>query len=217
MRAFNHLVILKPREDLERDWNSSTIITPDSALVSADSVQNGLRSDHTAIAAVHRLPEDYTGPELNVGDGVLLPLFSMSKVVCIDGELFLVAHKEAICARVTNLGKPSEKIEALNGWILCKRDQEAFQRRMYGGLTLTDTDLDDGIPLDGGAQGIVRGVLERIVSVGSAYLNPAVQKKPKQTEKALAFFNPLSSARFRRFQQVYRLVPHEAVQFELED
>lgn len=213
MRAFGNMVVLRPREDLERNWNSSTIITPDSALVSADSM-TGLRNDHTAIAEVFRVPDGVT--DLAPGDGVLLPLFSMSKVVVIDQETYLVADKAAIAGRVTDLGQPTERLEALNGWIITRRDREAFQDRMYSGMLLTDNELDDGIPLDGGSEGIVKGVLERTVSVGSTYLNPVLQK-PKQRVGELAFFNPITSCRFRRFGVNYRLVHSDDVGFALED
>lgn len=214
MRAFNDLIIMRPREDLEKLWNSSLIHTPDSALLSpADMV--GFRHDHTAIAEVYRVPEDCK-TTLKEGDGVLLPLFSGSKVVCIDGQAYLAARREVIAAKVTDLGKPTEKLEALNGFVLTRRDREAFEKRMHGGLLLTDQDVDDGICLDGGSDGIVRGVLERCVSVGTAFLNPTLQK-PLQRVGELLFFNPLASCRFRRFGQNYRLVPGDDVQFGLED
>jgi co-chaperonin GroES (HSP10) len=215
MRAFNDLVILEPKEDLERSWNSSTIITPDSVLTSAEDMV-GFRHDHTAIAFVHRMPEDYVGTDLAVGDGVLLPLFSGSKVVCIDGKMYLACKRMAIAAKIIDLGKPSERIEALNGYVLTRQDVEAMQNRMNGGLILTDDYLDDGIPCDGGSDGIVRLVLERCVSVGSAYLSPSLQK-PKQRKGELLGFNPFASCRFRRFAQKYRLTPNESIQFGLED
>lgn len=215
MRAFNDLVILRPREELEKDWNSSLLHTPDSALLSADDMV-GFRHDHTAIAEVFRMPEDYAGTDLRAGDGVLLPLFSGSKVVCIDGQAYLACKRTAIAARITDLGKPTEKIEALNGYVLTKQDAEAMQRRLNGGLLLTDDYLDDGIPCDGGADGIVRIVLERCVSVGTAYLKPSLQK-PKQRHGELLCFNPIASCRFRRFSVKYRLTPNEDIQFGLED
>lgn len=215
MRAFNDLVILQPREDLENSWNSSVLHTPDSALLSAEDMV-GFRHDHTAIAAVHRLPEDYAGDDLAVGDGVLLPLFSGSKVVLIDGRAYLACKREAIAAKIHDLGRPTEKIEALNGYVLTRQDADAMQRRLNGGLFLTDDYLDDGIPCDGGSDGIVRIVLERCVSVGSAYLAPALQK-PKQRKGELLGFNPYASCRFRRFSVKYRLTPSEDIQFGLED
>jgi hypothetical protein len=214
MRAFNDLVILRPREALEREWNSSTIFTPDSGLTSADDMV-GFRHDHAAIAEVYRVPEDCQ-TELKPGDGVVLPLFAGSKVVCIDGEMYLAAKRDAIAARVTDLGKPSEKLEALNGYILTKQDAAAMQARMYGGLILSDDYLDDGIPCDGGADGIVRLVLERCVSVGSTYLSPTLQK-PAQRKGELLGFNPFNSCRFRRFSVKYRLTPSEAMNFALDD
>lgn len=215
MRVFNDLVILQPREELERSWNSASIITPDSVLTSADDMV-GFRHDHTAIAEVFRLPEDYTGSELKEGDGVLLPLFSGSKVVCIDGKMFLACKRNAIAARIVDLGAATERIDALNGYVLTKQDAKAMQDRMHGGLVLSDDYLDDGIPCDGGSDGIVRLVLERCVSVGSAYLKPTLQK-PKQRRGELLGFNPYASCRFRRFSVKYRLTPNEDIQFGLED
>lgn len=215
MRAFNDLVILQPKEELERVWNSSTIITPDTVLTSADDMV-GFRHDHTAIAEVFRMPEDYEGSDLAVGDGVLLPLYSGSKVVCIDGKMYLACKRRAVAAKIVDLGKPSEKVEALNGYVLTKQDVKAMQDRMNGGLILTDDYLDDGIPCDGGSDGIVRLVLERCVSVGTAYLSPSLQK-PKQRKGELLGFNPYASCRFRRFSVKYRLTPNEDIQFGLED
>ena len=214
MRAFNDLVILRPREDLEQKWNSSSIITPDTALVSADSLV-GFQHDHAAIAEVYRLPEDCK-TELQEGDGVLLPLFCSSKVVCIDGMPYLAAKKGAIAARVRGIGSPSEKIEALNGYVLTRRAQAEFEKHFNGGLILTDDQVDDGIHCDGGSDGIVRIVCERTVSVGTAYLSPTLQK-PKQRVGELVCFNPMGSCRFRRFGVQYRLTPNENLQFALED
>lgn len=215
MRSYNDMVLLRPREDMEKLWNSSTIITPDSALLSADQMV-GYKNDHAAIAEVFRLPEDYCGEDIQVGDGVVLPLFSGSKVICVDGEPYLACKRQAIAAKVTDLGKPTEKLQSLNGYILTKRDREAFEKRMYGGLLLPDQFLDEGMPCDGGSNGIVRVVLERIVSSGTTYLNPTLHK-PKQRVGDLALFNPLASCRFRRFQVIYRLTPNESVDITLED
>jgi hypothetical protein len=214
MRSFNDLIILKPREDLERKWNSSLIHTPDTALVSADALV-GFQYDHAAIAEVFRVPEDCT-TELEPGDGVVLPLFSSSKVVCIDGVPYLAAKKGAIAARVRNVGEPSEKLEALNGFVLTKRAKEEFEKHFNGGLLLTDDQVDDGIHCDGGSDGIVRLVCERTVSVGTAFLNPPLQK-PKQRVGELVCFNPMGSCRFRRFGVNYRLTPNEYMQFALEE
>lgn len=213
MRAFNDLVILRPREDLERQWNSSLIHTPDNALLSADQMV-GFRHDHTAIAEVYRVPEGLR--ELQPGDGALLPLFSASKVVIIDGAPYLACKRQAIAARVTGLGTPEEAIEPLNGFVLTKRDREAFEKRLNGGLGLTDDAIDDGIQCDGGSEGIVRAVLERCVSVGWTRLSPELQS-PGQKAGELLFFNPLASCRFRRFGVNYRLTPSEDIQFGLED
>jgi hypothetical protein len=171
MRAFNDLIILRPREDLERTWRSSTIITPDSALVSADAMV-GFQHDHAAIAEVYRVPED-CATKLAPGDVVVLPLFSASKVVLIDGIPYLAAKKGAIAARVIDLGTPSEKLEAVNDYVMTKRAKEEFEKHFNGGLLLTDDQVDDGIHCDGGSDGIVRLVCERTVSVGSVFLAAA--------------------------------------------
>lgn len=215
LRAYNDLVILKPREDLEQRWNSSTIITPDSALVGPDTLEPGYASDHTAIAEVFRMPEDYTSVDLKVGDGVLLPLFNGSKVVFIDREPYLAVKRRGIAARVENLGQASEKITALNGYILTRRDRAAFERWLHGGLPFPDEFLDSGMPCDAG-DSIVRMVLERIVSTGTVYLSPTLQR-PKQRVGDLAFLNPIAACRFRRFGQVYRLTPENHVSFTLEE
>src|SRR5690606_37837392 len=114
------------------------------------------------------------------------------------------------------LGKPSERLEALNGYVLTRQDAEAFQRRMYGGLLLSDDYLDDGIPCDGGADGIVRVVLERCVSVGDVFLAPSLQT-PRQRAGELLCFNPMSGCRYRRLGVKYRLTTNEDINFALED
>jgi hypothetical protein len=214
MRAFNDLIILRPREDLERTWRSSTIITPDSALVSADAMV-GFQHDHAAIAEVYRVPED-CATKLAPGDVVVLPLFSASKVVLIDGIPYLAAKKGAIAARVIDLGTPSEKLEAVNDYVMTKRAKEEFEKHFNGGLLLTDDQVDDGIHCDGGSDGIVRLVCERTVSVGAVFLAPGLQK-PKQRNGELVCFNPMGSCRFRRFGVNYRLTPAEYMQFALEE
>lgn len=213
MRAFNDLIIMRPREDLEKKWNSSVLITPDSALLSAEDMV-GFRHDHTAIAEVYRVPEGCEAA-LKEGDGVLLPLFSGSKVVCIDGQAYLAAKKDVVAAKVIDLGLATEKLEALNGYVLTRQARDEFERHFNGGLLLTDDQLDDGIHLDGGADGIVRGVLERTVSVGRVFLSPGLQK-PAQRDGELVFFNPMASCRFRRFGVKYRLTPSDDIQFGLE-
>lgn len=215
LRAFNDLVLLRPREDMEQKWNSATIITPDNATLGPDLMVPGYSPDHTAIAEVYRMPLDYTSVDLKPGDGVLIPLFCGSKVVFIDQVPYLAVKRRAIAARVDALGEASEKVTALNGYILTRRDREAFEKHLHGGLTLPDEFLDSGMPTDAG-DSIVRVVLERIVSTGTAYLSPVLQK-PKQRVGDLAFFNPIASCRFRRFQQIYRLVPSEVVDFTLEE
>lgn len=215
LRAFNDLVILRPREDLEQLWNSATIITPGSALVGPDTLSPGYAEDHTAIAEVYRMPEDYSSVDLKVGDGVLLPLFNGSKVVFIDREPYLAVKRRGIAARIENLGQPSERITALNGYILTRRDREAFETHLHGGLPFPDEFLDSGMPCDAG-DSIVRMVLERIVSTGTAFLSPTLQR-PKQRVGDLAFLNPIAACKFRRFQQVYRLTPENHISFTLEE
>lgn len=215
LRCFNDLVILRPREDLEQSWNSSTIITPDSALVGPETLSPGYADDHTAIAEVYRMPKDYRSADLKVGDGVLLPLFNGSKVVFIDREPYLAVKRRGIAARIENLGMPSEKITALNGYILTRRDREAFEKHMHGGLPFPDEFLDSGMPCDAG-DSIVRMVLERIVSTGTTFLSPTLQR-PKQRVGDLAFLNPIAACKFRRFGQVYRLTPENHVSFTLEE
>lgn len=215
MRSFNDLVVLRPREDLEQKWNSATIITPDSATISPATLEPGYASDHTAIAEVFRMPEDYEGDDLKVGDGVLLPLFNGSKVLFVDGEPYMTIARRGIAARVENLGGASEKITALNGYVLTRRDRESFEKHMHGGLPFPDEFLDSGMPCDAG-YGIVRMVLERMVSVGTTYLSPALQR-PKQRVGDLALLNPIASCKFRRFQRVYRLTPSEHISLTLEE
>lgn len=215
LRAYNDLVILKPREDLEQAWASSTIIMPDSAMVGPATLEPGYASDHTAIAEVHRMPEGYSSVDLAVGDGVLLPLFNGSKVVFIDREPYLAVKRRGIAARIDGLGSPSEKITALNGYILTRRDRDAFERLMHGGLPFPDEFLDSGMPCDAG-DSIVRMVLERIVSTGTAYLSPPLQR-PKQRQGDLALLNPIAACKFRRFGQVYRLTPEGHVSLTIEE
>ena len=215
VNAYNDLVILKPREDLEQAWASSTIVMPDSAMIGPDTLEPGYASDHTAIAEVHRMPEEYSSVDLKVGDGVLLPLFNGSKVIFIDREPYLAVKRRGIAARVENLGLPSEKITALNGYILTRRDRDAFERLMHGGLPFPDEFLDSGMPCDAG-DSIVRMVLERIVSTGTAFLSPTLQR-PKQRVGDLALLNPIAACKFRRFGQVYRLTPEGHVSLTIEE
>ena len=94
------------------------------------------------------MPEGYSSVDLAVGDGVLLPLFNGSKVIFIDREPYLAVRRRGIAARIDALGQPSEKITALNGYILTRRDREAFEKHMHGGLPFPDEFLDSGMPCD---------------------------------------------------------------------
>jgi co-chaperonin GroES (HSP10) len=243
MRPFNSYVTLRPREDLEQAWNSSTIITPDSALI-GPGVMTGERHDRTCIGEVVAVGEgtadcpDMTA--LKPGDIVALPLFSMSKVVALKKEICLLAEMRSIAAVVTNLGKPDEGLRAVNDWVLTKRAREEFEAHMYGGLLLPEDMLSDGMPVDGGSDGIVRVVLERCLDAGGGTFKrtkgtqrwgertegkreePFVHTKPvrwtpKQRKGDLICLNPITSCRFRRFGIFYRLTPSEDCQFALED
>lgn len=223
------MVVLRPREDLDRLWNSSTIYTPDSALVSADSM-TGQRHDATAVCEVLSIgPGSEECPDVsgvNVGDIVALPLYGASKVIVLDKEVGLITRFRGLAGIVRNLGKPTESIEALNDYVLTRQDREAFEKHMYGGLLLPDQFLSDGLPVDGGgSDGIVRVLLERVVACGGGHwettkggavkLNPRLWK-PKQRKGELVLFNPLAACRFRRFGQWFHLVPTEDISIGLD-
>lgn len=230
MRAYEDMVVLRPREDLDQLWNSCSIITPDNALTGAQSLAIGARRDDTAIAEIISIgPGSEECPDLvgaSVGDIVALPLYGASKVIVLDKEVGLMVKFRGLAGIVRNLGKPTESIEAINDYVLTKRDREAFQDRMFGGLILPDDYLDDGIPVDSGSHGIVRVLLERVVSTGGGLwettkggqvkVNPRLWK-PLQRKGELVGFNPLASCRFRRFGTWFHLVPKEDVQFGLVD
>lgn len=226
IKAYEDMVVLRPREDLDSKWNSSTIITPDNAMTGAQSLAIGARRDDTAIAEILSIgPGSEECPDLKgaaVGDIVALPLYGASKVIVLDKEVGLMVKFRGLAGIVRNLGRPSETIEAINDYVLTKQDREAFEKHMYGGLILPDDYLSDGIPVDSGCSGIVRLLLERVVSTGGGLwdtdkagrvkVNPRLWK-PLQRKGELVGFNPLASCRFRRFGQWFHLVPKEDVQF----
>lgn len=241
MRPFNSYVTLRPREDLEQAWNSETIITPDSALVGPGAM-TGERHDRACIGEVVAVGEgtaDY--PDMTAvkpGDIVVLPLFSMSKVVALKQEICLLADMKSIAGVVTDLGKPTEALQAVNDFVLTRQAREDFERLMYGGLLLPEQFLSDGMPVDGGSDGIVRMVLERCMSVGGGVmreyrpvrwgerepgkreLQVATKKAlwtPEQRKGDLIGLNPIASCRFRRFGTFFRLTPAEDCQFAVEE
>ena len=227
VKAYEDMVVLKPREDLDRAWASDTIYTPDNALTSSGSM-SGLRFDTAAVCEVmHIGPGSEECPDLQqvaVGDVVALPLYGASKVLITDGEMCLLTRFNGLAAVVRNLGKATESIQAINDYVLTRRAREDFERIMHGRLIMPDTFLDDGFPVDEGYEGIVRVVLERVASVGGGHwekykndqvkLNPKLWK-PSQVNGELVGFNPLASCRFRRFGVWYRLTPFEDIQFSL--
>jgi len=233
LKAYEDMVVLRPREDLDRAWNSSLIYTPDTALTGASSLtiqDEAPRTDHTAIAEiVHIGPGSLECPDLvgaAVGDIVALPLYGASKVVVLDKEVCLLSKFNGLAGIVRNLGKPNETIEAINNYVLTRRDRDAFEAHMYGGLLMPEEFLSDGMPCDEGIHGIVRVLLERVVHTGGGLweqfkdgrikLNPRLRKPPQRKEE-LVGFNPLASCRFRRFGVFYHLVPYEDISFGLEE
>jgi hypothetical protein len=226
MRAYQDMVVLRPREDLDQAWSSDTIIVPEVARTSADSLSIGSNRDATAVCEViHIGPGSEECPDVSavaVGDVVCVPLYGASKVIVLDKEIGLLSRFRGLAAVVRNLGKPNESVEALNDYVLTRRDREAFEKHMNGGLLVPDAFLTDGIPVDSGADGIVRVLLERVCHAGGGHwetnlagqvrLNPRLWK-PSQKRGELVGFNPLASCRFRRFGVWYSLTPQEDVQF----
>jgi hypothetical protein len=226
VKAYEDMIVLRPREDLDSKWNSSTLITPDSAMTGAASLTIGARRDDTAIAEVLSIgPGSAECPDLagiSIGDIVAIPLYGASKVLVLDKEVGIMVRFRGLAGIVRNLGRPSESIEAINDYVLTKQDRDAFEKHMFGGLLLPEDYLSDGMPVDAGAAGIVRVCLERVVSTGGGVwettkggqvkVNPRLWK-PLQRKGELVGFNPLSSCRFRRFGVWYHLVPKEDVQF----
>lgn len=220
MRVFEDMVILRPREDLEQKWNSATIITPDNALISAEQM-TGMRHDRACIGEVVEVgPGNADCPDMSAvkkGDIVILPLFSCSKVIALKQEICLLVKSRALAAIVTDLGEPREALQPINDYVLTRQDREAFEHWMYGGLLLPEEFLSDGLPVDGGTDGIVRVCLERCMGAGGGvYLKKALWK-PRQRKGELICLNPIASCRFRRFGQFFRLVPAEDCQFALEE
>lgn len=220
MRPFNSYVTLRPREDLEQLWNSCSIISPESAIVSAEQM-TGERHDRACIGEVIAVGEGTADfPDMTAvkpGDIVVLPLFSVSKVIVLDKEIGLLAEMASIAGVVTDLGAPTEAIRAVNNFVLTRRDREAFERRMYGGLLLPEGMLADGMPVDGGSDGIVRLVLERVMSAGGGVRLKRALWTPKQRKGDLIGLNPIASCRFRRLGTFFRLTPSEDCQFAVED
>jgi hypothetical protein len=224
-KAYEDMVVLRPREDLDRKWNSCTIITPDSALTGADSLQGGSARDATAVCEVLSIgPGSEECPDvsgLSVGDVVAIPLYGASKVIVMDKEIGLLTRFRGIAGVVRDLGKPTESLQALNDYVLTRQDRDAFEKHMYGGLRMPDSFLSQGMPTSE-ADGIVRVLLERVVSTGGGHwetgkdgrvkLNPRLWK-PAQKRGELVGFNPLSACRFRRFGQWFHLVPMEDIGF----
>lgn len=229
MRVFNDMTVLKPREDLDRKWASDTIYAPDSALTSASSM-TGYAHDSAAVCEVVQVgPGSEAWPDVpsfQSGDVALLPLFGASKVLIVNGVPHLLTKSGAIAAIARNIGEPNETLEAVNDYVLMREDREAFERVMNGGLLLTDQQHSDGIHVDGGADGIVKILLARVVSAGRGHWETdrdgqvrtdARWWRPEQTKGALVGFNPLASCRFRRHGAWYRLVPFEDCQFEVSE
>jgi hypothetical protein len=233
LKAYEDMVVLRPREDLDRSWNSQLIYTPDVALTGASSLtiqDEAPRTDHTAIAEiVHIGPGSAECPDLKgaaIGDIVALPLYGASKVVVLDKEVCLLSKFNGLAGIVRNLGKPNETIEAINNYVLTRRDRDAFEAHMYGGLLMPEEFLSDGMPCDEGIHGIVRVLLERVVHTGGGLweqfkdgrikLNPRLRKPPQRQGEAV-LFNPLASCRFRRFGVFYHLVPYEDIYAGLEE
>jgi co-chaperonin GroES (HSP10) len=220
MRVFEDMVILRPREDLEQKWNSASIITPDTALIGV-SHMTGERHDRACIGEVVEVgPGNADCPDMSSvkkGDIVVLPLFSCSKVVALKEEICLLVKSRALAAVVTDLGDPRESLRAINDYVLTRQDREAFELWMHGGLLLPEDFLSDGLPVDGGTDGIVRVCLERCMSTGGGCYTKKALWKPRQRKGELLCLNPLASCRFRRFGQFFRLTPAEDCQFALEE
>jgi hypothetical protein len=224
--AYEDMVYLRPREDLDRKWASDTIFAPDSALTSSDSMNPNDRAATAVCEVISIGPGSEECPDLAgvaVGDVVCLPLWGSSKVIVLDQEIGLMIRFNGLAGVVRDLGKPTESIQAINDYVLTRRDREAFEKHLHGGLRVPDQYLDDGFPVDSGTEGIVRVCLERVVSTGGGHwelgkdgrvnkLNPRLWK-PRQKHGELVGFNPLATCKFRRFGQVFRLVPFEDIGF----
>lgn len=220
MRPYNSLIQLKPREDLDQKWNSASIITPDTALTSADSLTIGARRDAAAVLEVVALGEGTPDcPDMSSvkpGDIVIAPLYAASKVLVLEREMHLLAGARTIAGIVRDLGKPTESIEAINDYVLTRQVRQDFERVMFGGLLLPEEFLSDGMPVDAGSEGIVRLCLERCMSTGGGVYTKKKLWKPRQRRGELVGLNPLASCRFRRDGSWYRLTPAEDIQFGYE-
>jgi|GEM_PF-5937946 len=220
------MVILKPREDLERRWASDTIITPDSALLGADSLTIGARRDSAAVCEIVNIgPGSEECPDVShakVGDVAVLPLYGASKVLIVKGEAFIMTRFRNLAGIVRNLGQAAETVEAINDYVLTRQDRPAFERLLNGGLILHDNYVADGIPCDGGTESIVRVVLERVASAGTGHweLDRAGRRvslrSPEDRPGDAVIFNPITSVRFRRWGTWWRLVPYEDIQAAIE-
>ena len=226
MKARQDMVILRPREDLERKWASDTIIMPDSALLGADALTVGARRDSAAVCEVVNIgPGSEECPDtsaVKVGDIAVLPLYGASKVLICDGEAFIMTRFRNLAGVVRNLGQPAETVEAVNDYVLTRQDREAFERRLYSGMILPDGHVSDGLPVDSGSDGIVRVVLERVASCGTGHweLDRSGRRvrlqAPEDKPGDLVLFNPIASVRFRRWGTWWRLVPFEDIQAAVE-
>lgn len=223
--AYEDMVYLRPREDLDRKWASDVIFAPDSALTSSDGMNLQDKSATAVCEVISIGPGSEACPDLkgvSVGDIVCLPLWGTSKVIVLDQEIGLMIKFAGLAGVVRDLGKPTESIEAINDYVLTRQDRDAFERHMHGGLPMPEQYLSDGFPVDSGTDGIVRVCLERVMHTGGGHwetdrhgrvkLNPRLWK-PSQKRGELVGFNPLASCRFRRFGQFFRLVPFEDIQF----
>lgn len=225
IKAYEDMVVLRPREDLDRKWASDTIFAPDSALTGADSLSGASDRAATAVCEVLSVgPGSPECPDLSgvaVGDIVALPLYGASKVIVLDKEIGLLTRFRGIAGVVRNLGMATESLQAINDYVLTRQDRDAFEKHMHGGLRMPDSFLSQGLPTSE-ADGITRVLLERVVSTGGGLwetgkdgrvkLNPRLWK-PLQRKGELVGFNPLAACRFRRFGQWFHLVPMEDIGF----
>lgn len=230
IHGYEDMVVLRPREDLDRKWASSTIIIPDTALIGTGSLaldeEDPNRRDVAAIAeVVHIGPGSAECPDLkgvSVGDIVVIPLYGASKILVMDQEMCLFCKFSGLAGIIRNLGQPNETLEAVNNYVLTRRDREAFERIMCDSMIMPEAYLSDGWPCDPGDP-MVRVLLERVVHQGGGLwetdkggrvrLNPKL-RRGTQPPGELVGFNPLAAGcRFRRFGTWYHLVPYEDIQF----
>ena len=123
MKARTDMVVLRPKEDLDRKWASDTIFAPDSALTSADQI--GMAKDAAAVCEVVSVgPGSEECPDtsrVKPGDVVVLPLYGASKVLISDGEAFIMCRFRGLAAVVTDLVKRAAEKRR-------KRDREAERK-----------------------------------------------------------------------------------------